>query len=167
MFLLSTPSQTLTSDPQDLSPCHQIAMTPPQSQQSPAQPLHGSFLGGSPYCFSYLFYKGVHWLRFISKERQPLHPRGIPHPKRSHNPPCNMVFLPHPSIEGPKKPPAEVASPIPRRHGSFLEPEVVVQATPQVLGRFPAPWDQACRPATRVSHSEWEGEAICGTVAED
>lgn len=46
---------------------------------------------------------------------------------------------------------AEVASPIPCRHGFFLAPEVVVQATAQVLERFPAPWDQAHCPATRQS----------------
>lgn len=100
MFLLSIPSPTLTSVLHDLLPRHQIAMTPP----SPTQPLHPSFLGSSPYCFSYLFYKEVHWLRFISKERQLLQPGGIPHPKHSHNPPYNMVFLPRPSIEDPKTP---------------------------------------------------------------
>lgn len=147
---------------------HGTSLPPtPPSNVTPPLPAKSQFnmnlsLGGSPYCFSYLLYKGVHWLWFISKERQPLlHPRGIPHPKHSHSSPCNMVFLPRPSMQGPKTP-----SPSPCRHSSFLEPEVVVQATAQVLGRFPALWDQASHPATRVSHSEWEGEAIHGTVAE-
>jgi len=78
-----------------------------------------------------------------------------------------MVFLLCPSIKGPKKPLAEAASPIPRGHSSFLEPKIVVQAAEQVLGRLPAPWDQAPSPATRGCPSEWEGEEICSAVAED
>lgn len=66
--------------------------------------MHGSFLGSSPYCFSYLFYKEVHWFRFISKETQLLQPGGIPHPKHSQKSPYNTVFLLHPSIEDPETP---------------------------------------------------------------
>lgn len=123
------------------------------------------FLGSSSYCLNHLFCKEIHWLRSISKVSC-YTPGGFP----TQNAPTTLLATwlscLTPVLRAHKISLTEVA-PILHRHNSFLESKVVIQAAAQVPGKFPAMWDQASHPATRVSHSEWEGETICGTIAVD
>lgn len=129
-------------------------------------PCMGLSLRSSSYCFDYLFCKGVHWLRSISKVSC-YTPDGF----STQNALTTLLARWFSSLtsvlRAQKNSLAQVASPILRRHNSFLEFKAVIQATVQAPGKFPAVWDQASHPATCISHSEWEGEIICSTKAVD
>lgn len=162
------PSLHSLSDTHRTSPHHhQVAKVPPPTPNKVLlSPCMGLSLRSSSYCFNYLFCKGVHWLRSISKVSC-YTPDGFSTQNALTALLARWFSSLTPVLRAQKNSLAQVASPILRRHDSFLEFKAVIQATVQAPGKFPAVWDQASHPATCVSHSEWEGEIICSTKAVD